>query len=37
MYGFGAKANAQRLLKSFLARNELVASVRRPPDVIFAG
>jgi hypothetical protein len=23
--------------KSFLTRNELVASARRPPDVIFAG
>ncbi len=27
----------QRLFKSFLIRNELVASVRWPPDVIFAG
>ena len=26
-----------RMFKSFLTRNELVASVRRPPEVIFAG
>ena len=28
---------AQHLFKSFLTRNELVDSARRPPDVIFAG
>jgi hypothetical protein len=33
----GSYADAQRLFKSFLARNELVASVRQPPDVILAG
>jgi hypothetical protein len=30
----GSQTDAQPLFESFLARNELVASVRRPPDVI---
>jgi hypothetical protein len=32
----GSYAEAQRLFESFLARNELVASVRQSPDVFLA-
>jgi hypothetical protein len=36
-FKIGSYADAKRQRKSFPARNELVASGRQPPDVIFAG